>query len=327
MAKKKFILKFIAVIMPVIFVLWKIEFNLSKMQTNYRAKREGLEGVLPEVELLVTGSSNSYYGINPKYFDLNGYNIAYRAQSHYYDLEIIRRYLNKMKNLKMVLIPFIYLTFGTEQEDLSDTWRMFFYDQYYSIPYSPSTKRKLGWSYWIDPRRFSKIALFGERTIGFVRNNFKDKIDDVSSPNGWFDAGNKPMDPSLAIGLNGGHAHNLAVDTSRYADNIQHVDELVRMLLARGITPVLLQLPLHREITDYMDKKKFDLMDKVIGEFAQRHQIKYRNYVYDQRFTGNDFTDMPDHLNAKGAEKISRILNDELVRPVIDNNRLRSSRE
>ena len=56
-------------------------------------KRMTLERVLPDVEVLVLGSSLGYFGINPAQFTHKGYNAAYRAQSYYYDLQILKKYI------------------------------------------------------------------------------------------------------------------------------------------------------------------------------------------------------------------------------------------
>jgi hypothetical protein len=310
----KIIIKIFILFLPIVIILGYIEYRLSKMHNSYQIKRSLFEQNLSEIEILSLGSSNAYYGVNPSYFDLKGFNLAYRAQSHWYDTRITLRYIDKMPKLRIVIIPIVYLTFGTTPDDLADKWRVFFYEQTYGISPSPKTAMKAyGFFYWLDARRFSLIALYGERTSDYVEHGFRDNIGEKIEPNGWFDSGEKPMDPSLDIGPNGARAHNSMVKTERYEDNLLYIKALTDELKKRNIIPVLLQLAANKEITDYFDEKKIRRMNQVLETFALKNGIKNINYMYDSRFDATDFTDMPDHLNRKGAEKISKIINHDLV--------------
>ena len=315
---RKFFLKIVLLLLPIGISLGYIEYRLSQMPNSYQIKRKLFEKALPEIEILILGSSNAYYGIDPAYFELKGFNFAFRAQSHWYDTRLALKYLDRMPKLKIVLIPVIYLTFGTELTDIADKWRVFFYDQAFNVPPRLKLiKDSYGWYYWLDPKRFSLIALYGERTPDFVRRKFKDDIGEKMEPNGWFDAGEKPMDPSLKIGPTGGAAHNNLVNTRRYSENLEQIQPLIDELKKRNIVPVLLQLPAHREISEYWDKGKLFLMDRTIENFAHENELQSFNYRNDPRFIAADFTDMPDHLNSRGAKKISVIINHDIILPIL----------
>lgn len=288
------------------------------MPNTYDIKKALLEKNLNEIEVLSLGSSNAYYGINPSFFQVKGFNLAFRAQSHWYDTQITLKYLDQMPKLKIVLIPIIYLTFGTNQGDLSDSWRMFFYDQTFNIaPSASSITKPFGPSYWLDPRRYSLIALYGERTSDYVLNNFKDNIGEKMESSGWFDSGTKPMDASLNIGKNGGEAHNLMVMPERFSENLKELKKLTDNLKRKNIIPIILQLPYHDEIRKYLNSDNLNKMNQELNKFAQENNVLNYNYMYDKRFNGDDFTDMPDHLNSTGAKKISVIINEELIKPAL----------
>jgi hypothetical protein len=146
------------------FILGIYEYQLSIKPTVYAIKYADLTRVAPKVEIVITGNSFACVGINPDLFDKAGYNLANQEQSIYYDSEILKERLSQMPKLKMAIITFSYVSFGTELEDI-DQWRTFFYDQYFGIP--PSSNRNAAnynFTYWIDPRRFSKVAIFTEKT-------------------------------------------------------------------------------------------------------------------------------------------------------------------
>ena len=151
--------------------------------------------------------------------------------------------------------------------------------------------------------------------MGYIERNFKDNLADGSQPNGWFDGGSKPMDSSLRIGPDGAHAHNLMVKEIQYSKNMAYVESMVKELRKRNIYAVLLQLPFHPNYSKYVDRQKFENMDKAIRNFAIKMDLGYINYTDDPRFIVDDYTDMPDHLNVIGAKKLSMVINEDIVKP------------
>ena len=79
-------------------------------------------------------------------------------------------------------------------------------------------------------------------------------------------------------------------------------------LLQQNVTAVTVMLPADASYGERVDKAK----KKKLAEFASRHHIKFLSYSEDPRFSSNDFTwELVDHLNARGAMKISKILDEE----------------
>lgn len=306
------------IFLPCAIILGYFESRLREMPTTYSMKRKLMETMGADMQVLVMGSSNAYYGINPQRFDVPSFNQGNRAQSHYYDLQILRKEIKRLSNLKIVVVPFIFLTFGTEQENI-ELWRTYFYDQYFGISANPKQISYYGWSYWVDPRRWSKIANFAERAPDYIAHNFRDQIADKMNDSGWFDAGPAPMNPSKGIGKSGSEAHNGSVNPDLYDVNLNYLQEMIdKDLKPRNIQVILLQLPLHIDYRKHLNEK-YTLMGKKIQDFADKNHLVYKDYSADERFSGEDFTDLPDHLNQLGANKISKIINLDLIRPALAN--------
>ena len=78
---------------------------------------------------------------------------------------------------------------------------------------------------------------------------------------------------------------------------------------------MLVTLPVSYTYSNHIDKSKYLWMQERIRGLCTEYHIRYLNYFTDRRFGPEDFSD-PDHLNSKGSEKLSRILNKE-ISPVI----------
>lgn len=311
--------KLILLFVPVLMGLGFIEYQLSKVPVGYSQKKHKLEHRLDKIEVLVLGSSNAYFGINPNYFSHSGFNFAYRAQWPYYDYKLLEKYLNDMPQLKMVIYPVIYFILGTQLPDIADFWRAYFYEQYYGIP--PNKSEKLNLFKRLDARHFSKIALFGERTKEYLLHgtNVNEREADEDKL-GWFNAGTKPCDLKLNIGPTGAKAHNVTVSISTFTENLVYIENIAKMLKAKNIQLIIVELPQHSVYTKYLDPIKYAAMEKQLHQLATKYQLQYKNYLQDKRFTLQDFTDMPDHLNANGAKKISTIINKEIIVPALKGN-------
>lgn len=315
-AMRQFLLKAILIVLPLVIVLGYIEYRLSIVSVSYSQKKYELEAQLDQIEVLVLGSSNAYFGVNPHFFSKKGFNLAYRGQWPYYDLKFIEKYLDQMPKLKLVIYPVNYFTLGTKVYQQSEDWRLFFYAQYHHI-LPPKKGKFVRMNKVLEPRLLSKVALFAEQIPYYLRHgstqiNGGEPDEDMS---GWLNAGTKPCDLSQNIGFTGATAHNAVVEPRNFKMNLKTVTSIVKKLQAKHIDFVILELPELSYYTDHLDPDKTAAMEQSITDFARKNKVTFINYLNDKRFTLNDFTDMPDHLNANGAEKITKTINEEIIIP------------
>ena len=64
-------------------------------------KRLYLEHALNDIEILVTGSSYSFFGIRPSILNSHAFSLAYVSQDLYYDHRLVLKYLESMPKLKI----------------------------------------------------------------------------------------------------------------------------------------------------------------------------------------------------------------------------------
>jgi hypothetical protein len=289
-----------------VLVLW-MEAGLAGIPNSYSFKKKNLEKKLPDIELLIVGSSHAYFDIDPAWFRGNAYNMANASQSLYYDAKIIEKYLPEMKRLKKVLFAVTYFSFGFHLADSREDWRCFYYERYYGIP--PGEKGGTG---FLDLRKYSLTALYGgKESFKYMLKGFKVNLAEHVQPNGWY-ASTIPMGPINAeAGRKRVLSYNADMQMENYDRNYQRLDELFRLLRQKGIEPVIITPPVYRTCRDNLDPARVRKMEELIHSLCSRYKAHYFNYLADNRFILADFSDN-DHLNPQGAEKFTRILNEEI---------------
>jgi hypothetical protein len=305
---KKFIIKsvlFLLVLASVSsLVVFIFEKELGTITNSYTLKRLQLESQADSIQVLVLGTSQSLHGINPAYFNLRGYNASNTAQSFFFDEKITLEYLVKMPRLKYVFIAVSDYTFGYEIIDGNEEWRDYFYAQDWDIIF-PEIKSS-------DLHLHSKILLYTpETSLGYALQGFHVNLTDNYTENGWA----RMIEPSEISDINGYkrvQSHNSVYHAKRYESIKKEFDTLMTALQKRNITPILFTPPVTSFYTKYADQEKVKLMYSTISEFCDKYKCKYYDYLTDTRFLVSDFGDC-DHLNTTGAEKFSKILNEDIL--------------
>ncbi len=315
---RRLIVTLFIVFLPLCILTVHIERKLSKIESHFTYKKRFLEESLPTIEILSLGSSNAYYGINPDHFSYKGFNLANLAQSMYYDKELTLKYIDKMPSLRVVLLPIIFFTVGMDHRTFSENWRMYFYRQFFQIPLE-TTKRKFDWAFLFDARNFSKIALYDERTIEFFFSRFKNRETIHCAPNGWFISDSQHLELKGDPGPLAAASHNHDAKVENFEYNLGFTDDLVKELKARSVTPVLIQLPSHPSYHEALNKEKLAILNERLDLLAKENSISRFDYTQDSRFILEDYTIMPDHLNIIGSSKLSKIINEDILKPIFEN--------
>jgi hypothetical protein len=84
------------------------------------------------------------------------------------------------------------------------------------------------------------------------------------------------------------------------------------MLQERGIVTALVWPPVHRWYIQHFDAGVRARAHEAFARIAPQHHARFLDYSTDPRFEEEDFYDTT-HLNERGAEKFSRILDVDIV--------------
>lgn len=263
---------------------------------------------LDDTKILIIGQSHFEEGIIPDCIRKDSiFNFAISGQGLIWTEQLAQRYIPKMKNLKIVLVPFSYgggyKYYGRPSEFLS-TYRCMYY-KYMHLHYDPLTD----WLYW--PEIFnSKLDIF-DRLI-----THKDgcmggiTFSELDSLKGFIplSSKNKPE------GWETGHLPSSEIDFSqKNEDYFFQMNSIARLCQERNIRLVMISIPWWKSAHEKMTKEGISKMQIVVEELMNNYPcIEYHNYVFDKRFTADDFNDAT-HLNELGASKFSEILKDDLV--------------
>lgn len=312
---KKFFVKGFIFVLPLILLLAFIEFRLSKIPNGYTTKKNFFEQRIAEYEVVNTGTSHTLMSINPRYLDGKAYNLAYLGQSLYYDAQLISRYLDRMQNLKLLIVPVSYqsLQYRMSNNRLHG-WRANFYSRHYGFPDED------GNSGWRKPGNYSLIALYGiDETRSYIRGGFTPRLEIKIDENGWGDMGyvSNLSERNVRARISNHHA---SMKPEVIGENKGTLENLFDKLRAKNVSIVIVTTPVSQVYASKMLPENLFRMQEGIEYLRHKYGIEYFNYMYDQRFVAEDFLDA-DHLNARGAEKFSKIINDDFVKRYIYNHR------
>ena len=308
--------KLVLLVIPLLLLLVYSEYRLSFLNSAYYLKRVGLEQQGKQVKVLVMGSSNTAYGVAPEMFSHRGYNLAFMGSGMFSDASLVEKYSEKMPQLKLVVLTANYFTMGLDYSTFSQSWRQFFVRQNFNVPVTPSAGILDDLGFWLQPRNFSRIALYGDQALSKTLDKHSKPVDIITTPSGWFDGGNASGgEAAIKAGIVAAEAHNESVDVENYKRNISFWEPLIENLQRKNIDALIVLLPTDESYHGNLDKAKVSLMNQSLREFSTRHNIQFVDYSEDPRFSLSDFTTvMPDHLNAVGAKKISNILDEDFIK-------------
>lgn len=302
---------FLIYVFPILLLVLWIETGLLALRNSYSQKKILLEQNLAEHEVLILGNSLPWHGINPGLISARAFNLSMVSQSLFYDLQFVARYTPQMPALKTVILCVDYTSLEDDINLSPEYWRSFFYERFFGFPLESD---KFSW----DIMRFSLIKLYGgTETLRLARNLFRDHLDYEQLENGFAPRINPGYLTNESEARKRVDFLHTCMNPSAVARNSAYLRQIIRLLRSKGIVPVLVSLPVSSGYTLALDQNKLQRMQGTIKTIAAESEISYHNYMFDQRFTAEDFFDA-DHLAVNGAIHFTNILNLEVVKPLLN---------
>ncbi|MBX4205986.1 hypothetical protein KW795_02205 [Candidatus Microgenomates bacterium] len=302
---KEFIVKSFLFCFIFLSLLLIIEKGLSTIPNSYSLKRNCVEQNINNVELLVFGSSEANYDINPELFGINGCNLANSNQDLYLDSQILDKYINRASNLKTVVIPVSYFSLEYRIENTEESWRKFFYYRFWDLTVNPKDR--------LDVKNFSLIALYTpENSRKYIFKGFKVNLTDNNTNKGWLNAKSEKANIEGISGKENANRHTVYMKDNLFDQNIYVLLGMIEKLKKRNVNIVLVTLPVSLEYYQNINQEKYSKMINKVKEISKDKKVPYLNYFQDKRFSKDDFIDNADHLNGTNAERFTRILKTDL---------------
>lgn len=302
---KRFIISFTCFVVPIFIIGIVAEFCIRKLPNSYKFKYEWMQEHASDVETLVFGSSHTYYGFQPKYYEGKAFNLANSAQLIEQDLFLLKYWSDRYSKLKTVIYPISYFTLF--YPDLL-SGKASLIARYYKIYMDCDLYPSLSFYYNFEiaePRSaFAKIRRFLQGSSG------KDWFCDEYGNEAFNVISNRGNDWSKKDKKT---AHDEYSKTWEYIpQNYSKLEGIIKFCKEKGIRLVLITTPCWHSYYDNLNDKQLNKTYSIIHELQQKYDLPYFNYLKDNRFTEEDFFN-GSHLSDVGEKKFTKILNEDIV--------------
>jgi hypothetical protein len=296
---RAFVIKTLIFFLPLLLIEAALEILLRLIPNVYTLKKEYLDKHADDIEILVLGSSHSFFDINPEYFSLNCFNAGNVTQTLNYDLEILKKYDNKWGRLKTVILPVSYFSLYEKLESGSESWRIKNYTIYFDLHNSVDLK-------YHSEILSNKLLINLKRIVSY----YIQRNDPVASTSlGWGISYNSKKAQDLnSTGLSAAKRHT-TINSGLFSENAATLESIVAFCRIRDIDVILFTPPAYGTYRDNLEKDQLTRTLNKAAEIAGNNDnCLYFNMLSDTTYKAADFYDA-DHLNETGARRLSLTLN------------------
>lgn len=286
-----------------------IEFLLFLRPNTYSYKRAYVEEHINDISCLLLGNSHIVQALTPNILGDSVFNMAIVGRNIVYDVELAKRYVPQMNQLKILIMPLDYsrFYFGRGKKKTNEnkkpsgrqgTYKCMYY-KYMGI-------RVDGFWYWSEMlnskldymKRFLKKDEEAREcdSLGYVKRSFLDKKD------GWE---NRAL-PKIV---------DLTIEANRKKQErlYTHYCTIAELAKNRGARLILLFTPNYKTYNDATNPAVLQEMASFVASLKQKYpNVEYYDYSADKRFVDEDFFDA-NHLTNIGATKFSYIVRQEIL--------------
>lgn len=308
MQHRKYLNTFFAFIASCIFLFSIAEILVRKIENVYGYKNDQIEKKESAFNTLILGSSHTFFGINPEHISRPAFNAANVSQDLKYDLFILKKSLNTLKNVEFVIVPLSIFSLYSELESGTESWRKYNYIHWFGY-------RELSARDFFDLRTYSEIASSPNKS-GLVRRAFDNYVLGTYKPTwskqGWGTEYAASASESTLVETGKSAAMRHQKNQEKNTLSIERLKNIAEICTEKNIKLLIITTPAHSAYRDNLDSDRLTTMTSTALNISDKNKnIRYINYLADERFSNSDFHDA-DHLSHKGAEKFTKLINREL---------------
>jgi len=297
---KGFLLKSFLTAIPLLLVALTMETALRHIPNDYDYKKSYLDRHAAEIETLILGSSQEYYGLNPDFFTENAFNACHVSQGYDMDLAILKKYSNELKSLKTIILPISYTSISMDIEHSPESWRYKNYSIYYGI------------DRWRLNNGLELTAMKQSVNLKRLRDHYIDGKNEIScSDKGWGEgfAVERSTPPEKTVGNVRRHTIDNELKLKEIAKhNRNEIKEIVEIAQKLGAEIILFATPVSTAYRNARNSEQLSAARSAASFFAANYSFcRILDLSDDPRFEDSDFFDA-DHLNDAGARKLSQIV-------------------
>lgn len=301
---KKFIRYCALFVLPILIAALPVEYLIRQVPNPYKYKYEWMQRNAEDVEVLIFGSSHTFYGIRPEFFDAKAFSLANVSQGNKQDLFLLKNWADRYRHLKTIIVPISFSSwFGRGLEYGTESYRCRYYKIYMDCDlYSD-------WSLY-------NLELSDMRTALGKLGKYISKDDDLGYDKyGWGDT--YKLEEKKIAKWNDGTEAEAAVKRHTVKNwdyietNYERMKEMAEFCNNHHIQLVLITTPCWHSYYDNLNKEQLSKMYELTHRFQKEFDVPYLDYLKDPRFKADDFYDS-NHLSDIGAIKFTKILNKDI---------------
>ena len=289
--------------------LISIEFFLRAIPNDFNEKSYYFHRNKEKIEVLILGSSHTFVGVNPNLLKQPAFSLAYSSQTLDLDELIFDRVKNELPNLKTVIIPVSYFSYHLVLEDGTSHQKIKNYNIYYNlysnthlISNSFEVFHQKPAKNWNEIQRFYQNPRFKVTidSTGFISKRY------VNTKLTWNEkVKNAVKSHSLPM-------YNPLIQ-QRMQENTAALTRMLDWCVERNIKVILLSSPADSSYVNQLEKHQFEYWKNTTQRLSSMYNnVIWLNYLEDSSgFSREDFQD-PDHLNEKGSQKLTQLINSNL---------------
>ena len=323
---KKFVKNIILFAILPLFVVVAFDIYLRTNNSLYTEKYDGLLQQKELVEVLILGNSHATYAVDPTQFsDHYAYNLANVSQRIYFDKRLTQKALQEgLPNLNYVLISVDYHSLASSSQGIRNVWSYYANGiKYKEQNYLKETISPLIWGY--TPKvAISLLKKDVVRSIKYGKEVVSFDVEHGVNIHDPLTKGYMGLEGQDEVRFTEAEYKSRAAiflekdDNKERAEIIADLSEFIEYLIDRDIQPILFSTPTFHEYNNYLNQDQVNRNISDINKLTDFYELSYWRFNEDERFLKDDFYNQ-DHLNKKGAEKFSKILNEKLNNYSVNN--------
>lgn len=265
-------------------------FDNEKFIRPILDKKNGLEHHKSTIEALAIRGSNADFGFNPDEFP-ESYNLGLTSSDFYIAYKLYFNYRNKLTKLKYLFIYLSPSSIGLNLMRTKERYRSIAYEYFFDIP------RRDDHHDWEKSTRVEKKII--NRCVKLEENS-------ASPPyayRGYEQIVEIPDDISAST-----RAKTHLRENKREPDQMYWLKKLVKLADFHDVTAFIVITPARLDYKNELPKAE-EIYSKIYSEFCESRIFNFYN---SKLFDDSDMYDT-DHLNGKGAKKLTKILYEKIL--------------
>lgn len=303
---RNFIKSITLFIIPLVTIFTTIEVLFRNVPNDYRYKKEYLDSHAPEIKVIILGSSQTFFSVDPRYLSKKSFNGSHVAQSIKYDHFIFNKYRDNFENLETLVITISYFSFVSMlEENINGRRRIKNYVIYYNSDYYKYVPR-----YHLELVN-NKLSFLLES----IHRYYKKNVGNQSCSTLGFGLGYS-NDTQKNLEKSGIRAaiRQTQLDFHNLSENVRYIKEMIEWCKIKNIRVVLITPPAWHSYTSNLNKTQLEIMEETCSYLQKEYNVEYYSFLFSSKFDKNDYRDAS-HLNGVGAKKFTNLLNQILMEP------------